>query len=91
MLLITFIENAFKHGACSIKDCFVKISLLVKGNTLILRVINSIPKNKKEIISTKIGIVNTKQRLNIIYPNRYQLDIKSSTDIFDVQLEIQLA
>lgn len=90
MLLITFIENAFKHGACSIKDCFVKISLLVKDNTLILRVINSIPKRKKEVISTKIGIQNTKQRLDIIYQNLYKLDIKSSTDIFDVQLKIEL-
>ncbi len=90
MLLITFVENAFKHGACTIEKCYVTIAIEVKNNKLIMKISNSIPQKKKEIFSTKIGIKNTKKRLEIIYPDRHQLDIRSSDATFTVNLEIEL-
>ena len=91
MLLISFIENAFKHGACTIENCFVTISISVKENKLFLTVLNSIPTKKKAVVSTKIGLKNTKKRLEIIYPEKYKLEIKPSETIFSVNLEIDLS
>lgn len=90
MLLITFIENAFKHGACTIENCFVNIKIEVANNLLMMKVKNSIPKKKKEIVSTKIGIQNTKERLGIMYPKKHKLEINSTDAAFTVNLEIQL-
>lgn len=91
MLLICFIENAFKHGACTIENCFVDITIKVTGNLLVMNVSNSIPKKKKAVVSTKIGLKNTKERLEIIYPEKHRLELVSSEDRFDIKLEIELS
>lgn len=91
MLLISFIENAFKHGACTIENCFVNIDISVKENKLFLTVSNSIPTKKKAVVSTKIGLKNTKKRLEIIYPETHKLEIKQTETIFNVNLEIDLS
>lgn len=89
MLLICFIENAFKHGTCTIEKCFVDIIISVKEGKLDLLVKNSVPENKSEVISTKIGIRNTTERLNLQYGSNYKLDIKEN-GIFEVHLQLQL-
>lgn len=91
MLLITFVENAFKHGTGTIEKCFVKIGIEVKNNKLLMTVANSIPKKKREVFSTKIGIKNTKKRLEIIYAERHRLEINASDTTFTVNLEIELS
>lgn len=89
MLLIAFIENAFKHGTCAIERCFVKITITVESGLLKLHVANSIPK-KNDVISTKIGLKNTIERLNLIYGKDYKLDINDDKETYIVDLEIQL-
>ncbi|TDX09730.1 sensor histidine kinase [Flavobacterium sp. S87F.05.LMB.W.Kidney.N] len=89
MLLIAFIENAFKHGTCAIENCYVKITITVKEGLLNLHVTNSIPK-KNDVISTKIGLKNTIERLNLIYGKDYKLDIQDHKQTYIVDLEIQL-
>jgi LytS/YehU family sensor histidine kinase len=89
MLLISFIENAFKHGTCSIEKCFVEITVSVKEGKLELLVRNSIPEKKNEVVSTKIGIKNTTERLKLQYGSNYTLDIKEDR-IFTVNLQLQL-
>lgn len=91
MLLISFIENAFKHGACTIENCFVTIAISITENKLFLTVLNSIPKKKKAVVSTKIGLKNTRKRLEIIYPEKHKLEIKPAETIFNVNLEIDLS
>lgn len=91
MLLISFIENAFKHGACTIENCFVNIDISIKENKLSLIVSNSIPTKKKAVVSTKIGLENTQKRLEIIYPEKYKLEIKPTETVFNVNLEIDLS
>lgn len=90
MLLISFIENSFKHGACTIENCFVSIKIEVKENRLFMNVSNSIPKKKKAVVSTKIGLKNTKERLQIIYPEKHKLEIIATEDSFNINLEIEL-
>lgn len=91
MLLITFIENAFKHGACTIENCYVNIKIDVREGKLFMKIINSIPKKKKAIVSTKIGLKNTQARMDIIYPEKHKLEIISEETIFTVNLEIELS
>ncbi|MXN90625.1 histidine kinase [Flavobacterium sp. Sd200] len=89
MLLICFIENAFKHGTCSIEKCFVDIDISVTDGKLNLVVKNSIPEKKNEVVSTKIGIRNTMERLKLQYGSNYNLEIIED-NIFTVNLELRL-
>jgi len=89
MLLISFVENAFKHGTCSIEKCFVEVNVTVKDGKLDMLVRNSIPEKKNEVVSTKIGIKNTTERLNLQYGSDYTLDIREDR-IFTVHLQLQL-
>jgi LytS/YehU family sensor histidine kinase len=89
MLLICFIENAFKHGTCSIEKCFVNVNVSVKEGKLELVVKNSIPKKKNDVVSTKIGIKNTTERLRLIYGSNYSLDIQEA-GVYTVNLQLQL-
>jgi len=89
MLLIAFIENAFKHGTCAIEKCFVRIIVTVENGLLHLHVVNSIPK-KTDVVSTKIGLKNTIERLNLIYGKDYKLDIQDDKNTYIVDLKLQL-
>jgi two-component system LytT family sensor kinase len=89
MLLICFVENAFKHGTCSIEKCFVTITIVVVNGKLDLLVKNSIPEKKTDVVSTKIGIKNTMERLKLQYGSDYKLDI-TDEGIFTVHLQLQL-
>lgn len=90
MLLIAFVENAFKHGTCAIENCYVDIKLTVESGKLSLKVKNSIPEKQNTVVSTKIGIKNTTERLKLIYGDSYKLDISEDQKIFTVNLEMQL-
>ncbi|MEP7095489.1 MAG: histidine kinase, partial [Flavobacterium sp.] len=90
MLLIAFIENAFKHGTCAIEKCFVRIVITVENGLLHLHVINSIPNKKTDVVSTKIGLKNTIERLNLIYGKDYKLDIQDDKNTYIVDLKLQL-
>jgi hypothetical protein len=92
MMLLPFIENAFKHGANSMEACFVTILIEVKRKKLEMTVTNSIPaKNCTVAISTRIGLQNTTQRLNILYPGkRHQLSRKVTPREYSVTLALQL-
>lgn len=90
MLLITFIENAFKHGACTIENCYVNIKIKTSEEKIYLVISNSIPTKKKKIVSTKIGLKNTMERLAILYPEKHFLDIKQGELKYEVNLEIDL-
>ncbi|MBS7229728.1 histidine kinase [Flavobacterium psychroterrae] len=90
MLLIAFIENAFKHGTCAIEKCFVRIIITVENGLLHLHVVNSIPTKKTDVISTKIGLKNTIERLNLIYGKDYKLNIQDDKNTYIVDLKLQL-
>jgi len=90
MILHTFIENSFKHGAS--KDTGnprIDINLTLNDNWLNFNVFNSkVIEDDKSI--SGIGIENAKRRLQLIYPNRHSLEIVSNRSTFNVFLEIQL-
>lgn len=72
MILLTFIENCFKHGISSEKYSFIKISAFIKKNTFVLETENYWFEKVKK--SKGIGIENTIKRLDILYNGRYSLE-----------------
>lgn len=89
MLLIVFVENAFKHGTASAEQCFVDIAIKAKNGQLHFSTKNTIPKRKRKIMSTKIGLKNTLKRLSLIYNDDYRIDI-TEDDAYTVKLNINL-
>ena len=93
LLLITFLENAFKHGAKGSTDsAFISIRLHAEENTINFRV-----ENNKGVIDRVekndhkgLGLDNVKRRLELIYPGRHELTIQDIDDRFIVQLQLQL-
>jgi two-component system LytT family sensor kinase len=95
LLLVNFIENAFKHGVKSgIDHAFVQINLLIMDQVLSMEVTNSRPPAPAQDLSVKqsggIGIKNVRRRLEILYPGRHRLKINQSKQQYSVHLNIEL-
>ncbi len=89
LMLITFIENAFKHGISYQHESFIRVAVVIKGDTLVFNCRNSkadMPNQEKG----GVGLTNVRQRLNLLYGDRYTLDIQDEEDIYNVQLTIPL-
>lgn len=86
MVLIQFIENAFKHGLSKYPEGFIKISISISNDSLVLIVQNSFQESENK--SKGIGIENTIRRLESYYENRYTLDISQKENIYKVRLEL---
>ena len=93
MLLIPFIENAFKHGISLQRKSWIKISLYCEGGKLFFDAYNS-KQTKSEQDPEKnnsgIGLVNVKQRLNLLYPNKHELIIRETPEEYFVHLTLEL-
>lgn len=90
MLLITFVENAFKYGISSSAPCFVHIRLRQHAATLCFEVENSVCP-RPAVHSRRTGIDNCRRRLALVYPRRHRLTAELGDDkVFRVNLEIQL-
>ena len=93
MLLIPFVENAFKHGISFREPSLIKITLEIKDNTLYFDVFNSKhlkQENDPEKNKSGIGLNNVKQRLKLLYPGKHELIIRETGRDFFVHLTIQL-
>jgi two-component system, LytTR family, sensor kinase len=93
MLLIPFVENAFKHGISLVNPSHIKIALQTRENTLYFDVHNSLQRkttNDPEKDKSGIGLENVKQRLALLYPNRHELIIRENASEFFVHLTLTL-
>ncbi|CCH57292.1 Inner membrane protein yehU [Fibrisoma limi BUZ 3] len=89
-ILITFVENAFKHGVNSTtKKSWVKLSIQHKGNTLQMNVANSKPAQAKGAVGG-LGLANVRKRLALLYPDQHTLHINDQADRFTVDLRLEL-
>lgn len=92
MLLVPFIENAFKHGIGMVKTPYIKIRLDVKDQLLEFAVDNNYdPGNFSKDTNSGIGLVNVKNRLDLLYPGKYKLMINDETGVFSVLLNLDLS
>ena len=90
MLLIPFVENAFKHGMGSQSKPIIKITMLVANKTLTFEVENEITQTEEsKDNSSGIGLVNAKRRLELLYKENYSLNITNNNNLFKVQLKIK--
>lgn len=96
LLLVNFVENAFKHGVKSgLGASFVKVYLSVEKDMLHFEIENSVPEpgnaTGNGIVNVGgIGIQNVKRRLEILYPGRHKLSIGKEGKTYRVSLTIQL-
>jgi two-component system LytT family sensor kinase len=95
LLFIPFLENSFKHGLNNqITTGYVNISLQINDQDIQMYIENSkaptVPKPDTGRKSGGIGLVNVRRRLNILYPNKYELQINDSPNSYGVLLEVNL-
>jgi two-component system, LytTR family, sensor kinase len=92
MLLISLVENAFKHGTATADKCWIHLFLGCEENgefNLMLR--NSLPLKPKKVTSTGIGVMNTQMRLERLFPNKYTFNKVQTDTYYDVQLNLKLS
>ena len=91
LLLIPFVENAFKHGLDSKGKGYVHLNFRKEDGELSFRIENPVLGNKEALKKHPgIGLENVKKRLRLLYPGRHHLDISTSDDKFKVELNIKL-
>ncbi|WP_299779609.1 histidine kinase [uncultured Formosa sp.] len=90
LLLISFIENAFKYGTDFKGNTFVCIEINVNANDLDFKSINLIGNRKQDPENSGIGLQNTKERLQLLYPNQHKLEIEEVSNQFIVHLNLNL-
>lgn len=93
MLLIPFIENAFKHGISLREKSWIKINISCDTENLYFDVYNSVHLKKEgdpEKSRSGIGLENVKQRLSLLYPGQHELHIRSTNTEYFVHLTIRL-
>jgi len=93
MLLIPFVENAFKHGTGMIENAMINIELSAANNQLHFTVQNKYNSDSSEIKdkASGIGLSNVGRRLELLYKHEHALMIEKSNDLFTVKLQINLA
>jgi two-component system LytT family sensor kinase len=93
LLLVPFVENAFKHlSHYTDKKDTIEIALEKKNDSLIFLVSNSTEPGKKEtepVAQGGIGLKNVQRRLELLYPGKHTLEIKPGSNIFTIYLEIE--
>ena len=89
LILITFVENAFKHGITYQRPCFIELSVTISDNRLHFNCRNSkMPQGTVQ--QGGIGLANVKRRLELIYGSDYSLQLDDQAETFEVNLDIPL-
>ena len=91
LLLVPFVENAFKHGpAKQDEQARIRVQLNLEGSRLHFQIANTYEEAAEApAIQSGIGLANVRQRLQLLYPNRHHLDIRQG-DCFEVDLHLDL-
>jgi two-component system, LytTR family, sensor kinase len=95
MIFLPFVENAFKHGVSATQQSYIDITILQRDKVLDMTINNSIMKENGVSLDTNsgIGLANTRRRLDLLYPDKYKLDIgKTNADSeYSVHLVLDLS
>jgi hypothetical protein len=95
LLLIVFVENAFKHfSAAKGQQAFVHVNITVRGDRLLLYVKNSVDPAYVPVANKSkggLGLNNVKQRLDLIYPRQHHLNTIRESFSFAIELTIDLS
>jgi len=88
MLLISFVENAFKHGAVLVADPVIDIAITCRDGILKFDVKNKFVPQTQPDETHGVGLRNVKRRLELLYENKYELNIKDEVPWFIVNLTL---
>ncbi len=87
LLLIVFVENAFKHGVSGSRASFIHIRVTLADKLVCCTIVNS-KRPRSGAHAPGIGLKNVRKRLDLIYGGRYALDLTDAADTYTVQLTI---
>jgi hypothetical protein len=90
LLFTSFVENAFKYGVSYDQSSFININFSNKKGVLSFTISNSIAKNMENSEQGGIGIENSRRRLDLLYGDRFSLNISEEKELFTVNLNIPL-
>ncbi|MCB0642196.1 MAG: histidine kinase [Phaeodactylibacter sp.] len=93
LLLIPFLENAFKHGVRWDESCFIRIDMEVEEEKVLrFRIVNRYFEDSGQAMDVQsgIGLQNVRRRLELLYPDRHHLEIGRKGPNFEVLLTINL-
>lgn len=91
LLFIPFVENAFKHGLQTIsKNNYAHFFLSIQGNEVFFEAQNSVSARFDNQHESGSGLSNLRKRLQLIYPEKHQLEIEKTETFFKVTLHVQL-
>ena len=90
LMLISFVENAFKHGVSYQRESFIEVKIQVEGKSLYFSCRNS----KADVSNEEkggVGLVNVRKRLDLLFGNQYTLHISDDAEAYSVELNIPLS
>lgn len=90
LILVTLIENAFKHSITTARKWYVHINIRLEQRTLLVDIVNSSGDSLPGRSSTGIGLATIRERLELLYAGDYQLGISRDENEFRAVLEILL-
>ena len=91
LMLIIFVENAFKHGISYREESFIDIKLRVENKRLLFSCCNSKPTQVQRTNDKGgMGLQNVRQRLELLYDDDYTLDISDGEKTYEVKLDIPM-
>lgn len=92
LLLLPFVENCFKHGASNmLQNPWINLTVELKDTTLVMKLMNGKTSLNGNLQNKQgIGINNVSQRLNLLYKDRFDLQIREDEEVFVVDLKVEL-
>ena len=93
LMILPFVENAFKHGASRfLKEPWINLKIEISGNELSMKLMNGKdPEPQKLQSGSGIGIINVKKRLELLYAGKYKLNITDEPEVYTTDLRIELS
>jgi len=92
LLLLPFVENCFKHGSSKLlRNPWINLKIEIKNNLLFMKLMNGKDTDQQgSILKSGIGIINVKQRLELLYKDKYELQVTDEPEVFVVNLKLEL-
>jgi sensor histidine kinase YesM len=93
LLLLPFLENAFKHGTSKqISQCWISLNLYLENSVMYFKLVNSIDDDlsEKQSKNSGLGLLNVKRRLELLYKDAYKFETNRLEDVYVVNLEVTL-
>jgi sensor histidine kinase YesM len=92
LLLLPFVENCFKHGTSKVlQRPWINLTVELKDAILVMKLMNGkVPAMVREQSKDGIGINNVRQRLELLYPGKYDLHIREEAEVYVVDLRVEL-